>query len=149
MSFKENNIDGADSYINSTAKPADYKDPTGDGNDAEAPSTICPKYDEGADFETNLERIITQKWIAMYPDGPEGWSEFRRTGYPKLFPVVKNESNGKVSTSIQIRRLPYPASEKKTNGDAVNAGISTLNSESNNPTGDNGGTTLWWDKKSH
>lgn len=149
MSFKENSVDGADSYINSTAKPADYKDPTGDGNDAAAPSTVCPKYDEGASFETNLERIITQKWIAMYPDGPEGWSEFRRTGYPKLFPVVKNESGGKVSTSVQIRRLPYPASEYKTNGDAVNAGVSTLNAESNNATGDNGGTTLWWDKKNH
>ena len=149
MSFEENSVDGADDYINSTAQPADYEDPTGDGNDASAPSDVCPKYDEGASFETNLERIITQKWIAMYPDGPEGWSEYRRTGYPKLFPVVKNESSGMISTSIQIRRLPYPQSEYKTNGDAVNAGVNTLNAESNNATGDNGGTTLWWDKKSH
>jgi hypothetical protein len=62
---------------------------------------------------------------------------------------VNNESNGKISTSIQIRRLPYPNSEYTTNEDAVKAGITVLNSESNNPTGDNGGTTLWWDKKSH
>lgn len=149
MSFKENGVDGADSYVNSTATPANYKDPTGDGNDATATSSICPKYSEDASFETNLERIITQKWIAMYPDGPEGWSEFRRTGYPKLFPVVKNESNGRVNTAIQIRRLPYPQSEYKTNGDVVNNAVTTLNTESNNATGDNGGTTLWWDKKKH
>ena len=85
----------------------------------------------------------------MYPDGPEGWSEFRRTGYPKLFPVVRNDSNGKISTSVQIRRLPYPQSEYTTNSAGVNSAVSVLNGESNNGTGDNGGTTLWWDKKSH
>ena len=33
--------------------------------------------------------------------------------------------------------------------DAVAAGVSSLNAESNNAKGDNGGTTLWWDKKTH
>ncbi len=151
MSFVENGItDGAGTYAaNTTAKPAAYTDPTGDSNDMEAPSDITIAYSESADFETNLERIITQKWIAMYPDGPEGWSEYRRTGYPRLFPVVKNDSGGLVDSKVQIRRLPYPNSEKTTNADAVNNGIKVLNSESNNAKGDNGGTTLWWDKKSH
>ena len=150
MSFLENNVSGAASYIaDNTATPAAYTDNTGDGNDAAAPSTITIAWDDAAGFEANLERIITQKWIAMYPDGPEGWSEFRRTGYPKLFPVVKNESGGKVSSSVQIRRLPYPNSEYTPNSAAVAAGVAVLNAESNNATGDNGGTTLWWDKKSH
>ena len=149
IAFQEAGVGGADAYLASTKTPAAYTDPTGDGNDMAAPSTITPKWDEDADFETNLERIITQKWIAMYPDGPEGWSEFRRTGYPKLFPVVKNESNGAVDTNVQIRRLPYPQTEYTTNGDAVAAGVSSLNAESNNAKGDNGGTTLWWDKKTH
>lgn len=150
ISFQEAGVSGADSYLsNTTATPAAYEDNTGDGNGAASPSSITIAWDGNANFETNLERIITQKWIAMFPDGPEGWSEFRRTGYPKLFPVVRNDSNGQISSTIQIRRLPYPQSEYTTNGAAVAAGVSVLNRESNNATGDNGGTTLWWDKKSH
>lgn len=150
ISFQEAGVSGADNYLaNDELTPAAYEDKTGDGNDAASPSSITIAWDESAGFEKNLERIITQKWIAMYPDGPEGWSEFRRTGYPKLFPVVRNDSNGKISTSVQIRRLPYPQSEYTTNSAAVNSAVSVLNGESNNGTGDNGGTTLWWDKKSH
>ena len=150
MSFKENGVSGADSYIgDNTRKPEDYVDNTGDGNDAAALSSVTISWDESSDFETKLERIITQKWIAMYPDGPEGWSEYRRTGYPRLLPVVNNESGGLIDTDIQIRRLPYPNSEYTTNDDAVKAGVKVLDKESGNAKGDNGGTTLWWDKKSH
>lgn len=150
MAFQEAGVSGADSYLaDNTSTPAAYEDNTGDGNDAASPSTITIAWDDAAGFETNLERIITQKWIAMYPDGPEGWSEYRRTGYPRLFPVVNNQSSGQVSTSVQIRRLPFPNSEYTVNATAVSAATATLNSESNNATGDNAGTTLWWDKKTH
>jgi len=33
-----------------------------------------------------------------------------------------------------------------TNAEAVATATHTLNSESSNPTGDNGGTSVWWDK---
>ena len=142
MSFTESGASGADSYItNSTSKPADYTDNTGDGNDAAALSSITIAWDSSAGFEANLERIITQKWIAMYPDGPEGWAEFRRTGYPKLFPVVTNNSNGTIDTKIQVRRCPFPTTEYDTNASGVQTGISALGGL------DNGGTKLWWDKK--
>lgn len=142
VSFSENNVSGADSYIaDKTNKPANYIDNTGDSNDATALSTITIAWDATASFETNLERIITQKWIAMYPDGPEGWSEFRRTGYPKLFPVVTNNSNGTIDTDIQVRRCPFPTTEYNTNAAGVQSGISALGGA------DNGGTKLWWDKK--
>jgi hypothetical protein len=142
MSFSENGVSGADSYIeNSTSVPADYKDNTGDGNDLSAMSGITIKWDDGANFENKLERIITQKWIAMYPDGPEGWSEFRRTGYPKLFPVVTNNSSGKIDTYIQVRRCPFPTTEYDTDKEAVMTGVAALGGP------DNGGTRLWWDQK--
>ncbi|KAF5307712.1 hypothetical protein FQR65_LT18355 [Abscondita terminalis] len=48
-------------------------------------STITIKWNDGDNFEKKLERIITQKWIALYPDGPEAWAEQRRTGYPIIF----------------------------------------------------------------
>ncbi|MFX9224372.1 SusD/RagB family nutrient-binding outer membrane lipoprotein, partial [Acinetobacter baumannii] len=85
-SFMQYGLD-ASSYINdgsSTAMP--YVDPkaiTTGQNDVLAGSpylsTITIKWDPAATKAQMLERIITQKWLAMYPDGQEAWSEFRRT----------------------------------------------------------------------
>lgn len=77
----------------------------------------------------------------MYPDGPEGWSEYRRTGYPELIPVVVNGSNGTIDTELQVRRLPYTRDEKINNAEGVASGIAALGGA------DNGGTKLWWDKR--
>ena len=98
-------------------------------------------WDEDADFETKLERIITQKYLAIFPDNQEAWSEYRRTGYPRLFTVDYNGSNGSVNTSLQIRRLRFPTSEYSNNADNVQAAVGLLGGA------DNGGTKLWWDKK--
>ena len=38
------------------------------------------KWDESASNEEKLERIITQKWLALFPLSTEGWAEQRRTG---------------------------------------------------------------------
>lgn len=142
-SFEENRTNGADAYIaDDKSTPVDFNDNApGSSYNVSAPSTITIAWDGSADFEKNLERIITQKWISMYPNGPEGWAEFRRTGYPKLFPVVANNSNGTINTTTQIRRLPYPPKEYLLNKEGVLAGVSKLSGQ------DNGGTKLWWDKK--
>jgi Susd and RagB outer membrane lipoprotein len=130
----------APAYIaNSTSVPANYVDPLNADNDIAASSAITIKWDPTAANETNLERIITQKWLAMFPEGQEAWTEFRRTGYPKVFPVVINNSGGTIDTKIQVRRLSYPLSEYSTNGVAAKAGVTLLGGP------DNGGTRLWWD----
>jgi len=96
-------------------------------------------YNTAGTNEEQLEQIITQKWVAMFPDGQEAWSEFRRTGYPRIFPVVVNNSGGTIDTNIQIRRINFVQNEVNTNGSNVNTAISYLNGP------DNGGTRLWWD----
>ncbi len=98
------------------------------------------QWDDNASTEQKLERIITQKYIAIFPDGQEAWSEYRRTGYPKLFTVDHNASNGAVNTNLQIRRLRFPASEYSNNTANVQAAVGLLGGP------DNGGTKLWWDK---
>ncbi len=129
-----------ESYLtDANVKPAKFEDKVG-GDSANPLSSITPVYDEDASLDQNLERIITQKWIAMYPEGQEAWSEFRRTGYPKLFPVVKNYSNGAVSIEKQVRRLPFPQTEYDNNRAEVVKAISLLGDQ------DNGGSKLWWDK---
>ncbi|HEY4206115.1 MAG TPA: SusD/RagB family nutrient-binding outer membrane lipoprotein, partial [Puia sp.] len=72
--------------------------------------------------------------------GQEAWSEFRRTGYPKVFPVVVNLSGGLIDGAKQIKRLPFPQTEYQSNAAGVATGVSELGGP------DNGGTSLWWDK---
>lgn len=134
------------SYLSDNASTeADYVDPltpqAGVANASiKAMSTITIAWNSGATNEQNLERIITQKWLAMFPYGGwEAWTEYRRTGYPRLFPVVVNNSGGTVSTALQIRRIAYPSSEYTNNAAAVAAAVATLGGP------DNGGTPVWWD----
>lgn len=145
-SFEYLGVSGVDAYLSDeTSKPAPYTDPANSGNSVDENSpllgTITIKWNEEAGFEEKLERIITQKWIAIYPDGQEAWSEFRRTGYPKIFPVVINNSGGTIKTDVQVRRIPFPSTEYRDNAGNMGQAVSLLGGE------DNGGTRLWWDKK--
>ncbi len=143
LSFQENGVSGAEAYAASEKTPTSFEDKnTGySKNNAGQPSAVTPKWDEGASAEVKLEKIITQKWIAMFPNGQEAWSEFRRTGYPKVIPVVNNLSNGTIDTDIQVRRMTFPRSEYANNAAEVKAATALLGGA------DNGGTKLWWDKK--
>jgi hypothetical protein len=138
-SMQQWNVSSATYLTDATSKPADYVDPANSANNSPAVETITIKWDGAATNEQQLERIITQKWIAMFPEGQEAWTEFRRTGYPKLFTVVTNNSNGTIDTQTQIRRLAYPQNEYTTNAAAVNAAVTLLGGA------DNGGTRVWWD----
>ena len=141
-SFEECGAGSADNYLtDDESQPANFVDNTGNNNGYAAPSTVTIAWNEADDFETKLERIMTQKWIAMYPNGPEAWAEFRRTGYPKLLPVVNNNSDGAVNTAMQIRRVPFPTDEYLNNASGVASGVAALGGA------DNAGTRLWWDKK--
>lgn len=145
-SFEYLGVSGADAYLaDDESVPAAYDDPQNSGNsvgqDSPLLGRVTIKWEDSADFEENLERIITQKWIALYPDGQEAWSEFRRTGYPKILPVVVNNSGGTINTNEQVRRIPFPSTEYRDNAANVTAAVALLGGD------DNGGTHLWWDKK--
>jgi len=75
--------------------------------------------------------------VILPSGGCESWTEYRRTGYPKLFPVVINNSGGTISSDLQIRRIAYHSSEHTGSGAA--AGAALLGGP------DNGGTSVWWD----
>ncbi|HTI90145.1 MAG TPA: SusD/RagB family nutrient-binding outer membrane lipoprotein [Puia sp.] len=141
-SFQQWGVSAGNYLSDATSTEANYKDPYDSTNvyNTKAISTMTIQWDASANNETMLERIITQKWIAVYPDGQEAWADFRRTGYPKLFPVAVNTSGGLIDTKTQIRRLAYPQLEYQTNGAAVSSAVQTL---LGGP--DNGGTRLWWD----
>ena len=75
----------------------------------------------------------------MFPDGQEAWSEYRRTGYPKLFPVVINNSGGTIDTEKQVKRVKFIGNEYAQNPKGVATGVACLKGP------DKGGTSLWWD----
>lgn len=136
-------------YINGTTTQANYVDPANSANNINAQNTVSVKWDDSATNEEKLQRIIIQKWIANFPLSTEAWADYRRTGYPKLFPNRVNKSEGTIDTDEQIRRLIYSTVEINTNNAEMQKGIELLNQENTSTKfkGDIGGTRVWWDKQ--
>lgn len=146
LSFEERGAEGAETYIaDATSTPERYVDPLGKYSATAAASDCKIAWDSTGDDEKNLEQIITQKWIAIFPLGIEAWSEYRRTGYPRLLPAVQNLGPDAVDLDKHARRLDYPIEEYNSNSANLDEAISTLNSESSNPQGDSMATRVWWD----
>lgn len=140
-SFAENGVGGIDAYLqDGTSTPIAYTDPKNSANNAPPLSSITIRWDDNASMEQNLERIITQKWIAIYPDGEEAWSEFRRTGYPRLYPVMVNNSGGDIPDGQFIKRITYPTSITNASGAAAAEAISKYLDGK-----DKLYTPIWWD----
>lgn len=138
LSFQQWGAAGADEYIaNAENTPAAYSDPSGVCVDQAPMSNITVKWVKDASDEEKLERIITQKWIALYPLGIEAWSEYRRTGYPKLMPLA---SAAKFSIPV-ANRLPFPPSEYQQNTANIKAAVNLLKGGK-----DDFDTKLWWQR---
>lgn len=132
--------DQIDDYINSTNTPADYTSDFEPSWNMPALSDITIAWDTSGDMETNLEQIITQKWIALYPEGLEAYAEYRRTKYPKLYPIIESR-NSNIPEDGQVSRLTFVSSEYSQNPDGVQTGIEKLDGPDENH------TKLWWDEK--
>jgi len=97
---------------------------------------IAVKFD--TDAAKQLEQIITQKWIALFPDGWEAWGDVRRLELPKLYPIIRSDNPDVDETHI-MRRVGFVPSEFATNQAAVDDAITKLGGP------DNAATRLWWD----
>lgn len=137
-----------EAYVNGTSTQEDFIDPVDSKYSIKAMNDVPAKWDESASNEKKLQRIILQKWIANFPLSTEAWAEYRRTGYPVLFPNYANDSNGTIDTDEQIRRLIYSNNEINTNNEELQNGITLLNQENTSSkfSGDIGGTRVWWDQ---
>ena len=138
-SFSQWNIAFVEQYRRSELMAQDYIDVFNPDYNIDAVCRVSPQWDSAASDEIKLEKIITQKWIACFPEGCEAWAEQRRTGYPRLFPVLVNHSNGTIDTDTMIRRLNFPVGIRYSNPKQYDALCELLGGL------DNGGTRLWWD----
>jgi len=84
----------------------------------------------------DLQKIGWQRWISHYPDGNQGWAEFRRTGYPRLV--------GAPGAGKQIpRRMPYGPNDplyNPTNWEVAATGYTVGGVK------DSQDARIWWDK---
>ncbi|MEO7767299.1 MAG: SusD/RagB family nutrient-binding outer membrane lipoprotein [Ferruginibacter sp.] len=62
--------------------------------------------------EEKLEQIMNQKMVALFPNSTEGWSEWRRTGYPRVLVAADEQS---ILHGVAYRRGHYPSVEKLIN----------------------------------
>ena len=124
-------------YINRTeVKDVDYKDPLNEIHNIKGRVKVDVKWNDADSDELKLEKIITQKNIANFPMSAEAWTTFRRTGYPRLFPVFLNNMPG-VDTELQLRRIPLVETSNNT------LEIASLVEALGGP--NNGGTRVFWD----
>ncbi|MBN2731755.1 MAG: SusD/RagB family nutrient-binding outer membrane lipoprotein [Balneolaceae bacterium] len=82
------------------------------------------------------EKIGTQKWLALFLQGLQGWIIPRRLGYPALDPP-KDGSGNEVIPKV-ITRFTYPVSEETFNQENYNAAGEAIG-------GDTRTTELFWD----
>ena len=105
--------------------------------------TEIDAYVASVNTTVNAETVATQKYIHLYMQGTEAWSEYRRTGYPKtlLKPGEKSYRTGGADLVFNPlsetkgdlpARVKYPTNESSLNTDAFNAAIAKLNDGTNN-----------------
>lgn len=83
-----------------------------------------------------LTKIQLQRYVAFYPNGHMGWSEWRRTGVPALVATSKATNASKAIP----RRYVYGANEATLNGTNFNAAVGRLSG------GNTQDAKIWWDK---
>ncbi|WP_421919293.1 SusD/RagB family nutrient-binding outer membrane lipoprotein [Marinifilum sp.] len=83
--------------------------------------------------EEKLNKIYTQKWLALFTVGFEAWSEWRRVHVPVITP-------GPATSGFIPVRYIYPADEMRLNDDNYNEAVKLLGGN-----GDEITSPVWWD----
>lgn len=92
----------------------------------------------GAD-ESDLKELITQKWLANFPNGVEAWADFRRTDYPDItLPVDGVSGNASVASGTWVKRIRYPDNAHEQEEDLMPSDLNTTET-------DRMDSKVWWD----
>ena len=147
LSFEQWKVSGAATYLeDNTRTQTSYSNMLLPGESCDAVSTVTIAWDdaqgdEASESNPNYERLMVQKYLAMYPLGHETWCDYRRTGLPHFFPVFRPVDN-KYKNLVVAERLPFPVKEQENNAQNLAVAISYLDGADDDFT-----TKLWWAKK--
>lgn len=86
-------------------------------------------------FNGTLDRIIEQKWIALYFVGFESWYDYRRTGCPDM-----PKGNALSNDGVLPTRLRYPAILQSVNSENLQKAIDQMGGANDMK------TKVWWAK---
>lgn len=142
LHFVENGLSVAEAeeYMERTkVEDVDFVDFYSNVNNIKGRVTVGVKWDDSDSDEIKLEKIITQRYMAIFPASAEAWTTFRRTGYPRLFPPTVNNWEG-TDSELQLRRIPYVPNP---NNAAELAQLPALMNGQPNT----GASRIWWDVK--
>lgn len=145
LSFADWGAAGVDGYLaDSTSMPLNYVDPADSRNNFTSLSSATIAWNELDSKELKLEKIITQKYLNTFTNTLEAWVDFRRTGYPRIPHVAKNDSSpdwGIITSDQWIKRMPFVNAERTGNTAAVTDAVSKMGTGAK----DDIATRLWWD----
>ncbi len=145
LSFADWGAGGVDAYLtDATSKPLNYVDPADARNNFTSASTVTIAWNAADNNELKLEKILTQKYLNTFTNTLEAWVDFRRTGYPKIPHVAKNDSSpdwGVIPADQWIKRMPFVNAERLSNTTAVADAVAKMGAGAK----DDIATRLWWD----
>lgn len=87
-----------------------------------------------AAYDGTLERIMLQKYYALYFNDYQQWFEYRRTGLPKL-----PKSAGLMNNGVMPVRFRYPFNVQTSNNANYELAVQSMG-------GDNINTKVWWER---
>lgn len=88
-----------------------------DGDREDYIDAVLAAYDAGNDAD-KMEHIITQKWIASFGYGVDAYTDFRRTGFPRLFDGNADNLSFTIRTKEFPNSFPWPTNNLAVNGNA-------------------------------
>ncbi|WP_298524524.1 SusD/RagB family nutrient-binding outer membrane lipoprotein [uncultured Porphyromonas sp.] len=114
-----------------------YSDNISSGNVSPSWTDVDPNRNA---TEVQLQKIITQKYLALFPNAYEAWTEYRRTGYPFIMKPADTGAPSRIGGPASMRapeRFSFPASAYDSNPNlkiipSLLGGV------------DLGATRLWW-----
>ena len=87
-----------------------------------------------AAYAGTLERIMLQKYYALYFNDYQQWFEYRRTGFPVL-----PKGAGLMNNGIMPVRFKYPVTVVTNNNANYKKAVASMG-------GDDINTKVWWEK---
>lgn len=89
--------------------------------------------DSDVAYNGTLDRIMLQKYYALYFTDYQQWFEYRRTGLPELPTTASMMNNG-----VMPARFPYPIDQQTFNAENYEEAVQMIGS-------DNINSHVWWD----
>ena len=93
-------------------------------------------------FNGTMDQIWYEEWVAMFKQGMEGWTLYRRTGVPRDNYIAPGRAARYQNHNVPPFRSPYPDTEHNLN--SVNCAPFAADVKD-----DFWGKQMWWDQRTN